>query len=174
MITIRPATASDADALPAIERASGALFRGWPGLEWIADDGVQSAEKHRELIAQGIALVAVEDGRPVAFLNAELTDDDALHIWQIAVELLHQRQGIGRRLIEAACVIAETLGAQALTLTTFRDVPWNEPYYRRLGFGLIAADDLSPRLRSILDREALAGLPPERRCAMKLPLKAAP
>ncbi len=172
MIVIRPATHDDAEALPAIERASGELFRGWPGLEWIADDAVQSVERHRELIASGIALVAVDarTGHAAGFLNAEQTHDGDIHLWQIAVDPAYQRQGIGSRLIAEARAIAEKRGAPAMTLTTFRDVAWNEPYYRRIGFRVLSEDALSPRLRGLLDDETAAGLPRVSRCAMVLPL----
>jgi hypothetical protein len=39
-----------------------------------------------------------------------------------------------------------------LTLTTFRDVPWNGPYYERIGFRLV--DDPGPELRAQIDHEA--------------------
>ena len=170
MISIRAASDLDADDLPDIERSSGAIFREWPGLEWIADDTVQSADQHRALIAQGVALVA-EDGESgvVGFLNGELTPD-GLHIWQIAVHHDWQGQGIGRRLIAAAGRTAAERGAKALTLTTFRDVPWNEPYYRRLGFHTLADEAITPRLLKVIENEGKAGIPVELRCAMVMRL----
>lgn len=170
MISIRAASERDADDLPEVERSSGAIFRGCPGLEWIADDDVQSADQHRALISQGVALVAEELGvGAVGFLNGELTQD-GLHIWQIAVRLDWQGQGIGQRLIAAAREIAVERGAKALTLTTFRDVPWNERYYQRLGFRTLAEGAITSRLREILEKEGQAGMPIERRCAMMMRL----
>ncbi|WP_040485064.1 GNAT family N-acetyltransferase [Lutibaculum baratangense] len=166
MATIRHASLRDADELPEIERSSGEIYRGVPGLEWIADDDVQSAELHRRLITEGVAFVAEEELRGrVGFLNGELAPD-GLHIWQLAVHPACQRRGIGRRLIEAAETLAASRGANALTLTTFRDVPWNEPYYRRLGFRTLPASEVGSRLRLILQKERQGGLPMDRRCAM--------
>lgn len=170
MISIRPANDRDALLLPEIERSSGEIFRQWPGLEWIADDDVQSEEQHRALIADGVVWVADLEGYGiVAFLNGAVTPD-ALHIWQIAVHRDRQRRGVGQKLIEAAQQFAIDLGINALTLTTFREVPWNEPYYRRLGFIALGCEDLSPRLRAVLNAEGQAGLPTEQRCAMRKPL----
>jgi GNAT superfamily N-acetyltransferase len=167
MIIIRAANDRDTPLLPAIERSSGEIFRQSPGLEWIADDTVQSQEQHRALIANGIALVAEVQGAGIAaFLNGEAAPD-ALHIWQIAVHRDRQRHGIGRKLIEAAQQVAIDRGIKALTLTTFRNVPWNEPYYRRLGFVSLDSTELNPRLKAILRSEGQAGMPTAQRCAMR-------
>ncbi|KAA5604649.1 GNAT family N-acetyltransferase [Roseospira marina] len=164
---IRPAIPADASHLPGIERRSGVLFRQWPGLEWIADDTVQSEERHRSLIADGVAFVAADDdGGLVGFLNgAEAAD--ALHLWQIAVDPDHQRRGLGRALIGAAEQAAAARRIRALTLTTFRDVPWNEPYYRTLGFVTLDRASLCPWLTAVLEAEGRAGLPAALRCAMR-------
>jgi GNAT superfamily N-acetyltransferase len=167
MIVIRAANDRDASLLPDIERSSGEIFRQWPGLEWIADDTVQSQEQHRALIADGIALVAEVQGAGIAaFLNGEVAPD-ALHIWQIAVHRDRQRNGIGRTLIEAAQQLAIDRGIKTLTLTTFRNVPWNEPYYRRLGFVTLDSVELNPRLKAVLHAEGQAGMPIAQRCAMQ-------
>ncbi|TWS97891.1 GNAT family N-acetyltransferase [Reyranella sp. CPCC 100927] len=170
MITIRTASYQDVANLPAIEKSSGSIFEQWRGLEWIANDDVQSEDEHRFVIANGVALVAEHNEQGlVAFLNGEFMSNE-LHIWQIAVHRDHQGQGIGRKLIEAVRRIAIAKGGRALTLTTFRDVPWNEPYYRRLGFDTLDVNDVPPRLADILNKEAHAGLPPEQRCAMVMAL----
>lgn len=170
MTSIRTATDRDAPFLPDIERSSGEVVRRWDGLEWIADDDVQSEREHRALIAHGIALVAERQDRGiVGFLNGAIVPD-ALHIWQMAVHRDWQGRGIGRRLMEAAQRVARDRGADALTLTTFRDVPWNAPFYRKLGFVTLDDDAPNPRLRAVLDAEAQAGLPATRRCAMRKPL----
>lgn len=45
-----------------------------------------------------------------------------------------------------------------LTLTTFAYVPWNAPYYARLGFEIIPPDHVAPGLRDVRQHEASAGL----------------
>jgi hypothetical protein len=43
-----------------------------------------------------------------------------------------------------------------MTLTTFRDVPWNAPFYARRGFAEVL--DPSPGLAAVRDRERSLGL----------------
>jgi len=69
--------------------------------------------------------------------------------------------------VQAVCDWARGEGFARVTLTTFRDVPWNAPFYRRLGFEEIPAADLHPELREIMDEEATHGLDPTLRIAMR-------
>ena len=50
MITIKIANEEDAELLPEIELSSGEAFRQIEHLAWIADDQVQSVERHLGLI----------------------------------------------------------------------------------------------------------------------------
>ncbi|WP_077961009.1 GNAT family N-acetyltransferase [Ensifer adhaerens] len=170
MPLIRPARESDLSLLPDIERSSGEVFRTIPDLAWIADDDVQSEEAHREFLQKGLSAVVVDaSNRPIGFLCAAVTDD-ALHIWQLAVLSEHQGQGLGRSLMLSAIAHARATSLSSLTLTTFRDLSWNELFYRKLGFVTLDAGDLDPRLAQILANEAAHGLPAARRCAMRLSL----
>jgi GNAT superfamily N-acetyltransferase len=58
-----------------------------------------------------------------------------------------------------------------VTLTTFRDVPWNMPFYERLGFREIPHDQLSARLRGVVHDETRRGLDPVRRVVMARPCR---
>ena len=60
---------------------------------------------------------------------------------------------------------ARNSGFTAITLTTFADVPWNAPFYRRMGFVELAAAD-NPRLADELAAEAERGMPAVARIAM--------
>lgn len=155
--------------LPAIERSSGEAFRGLPDLGWIADDAVMSAEQHAPFIAAGNVWVAAMGGRPVGFITAEAAPD-AWHIWQMAVEHDAQGHGLGRALLNTAIEHARKRGASAVTLSTFRDVPWNAPFYAKSGFQILHAQDLNDRLREVLENEVAHALPREQRCAMRLRL----
>ena len=165
-IEIRPATGADTERFPAVERDSGERFRELPALAWIADDDVMSAEAHRSHLETGVVLSAFVDDTLVGFLTAARVDD-GFHLWQMAVALAHQRRGIGTRLIEALQREAVSRGVGAVTLTTFRDVSWNAPFYASLAFEMVGNAELNGFLRDVLAREAAHGIPVELRCAMR-------
>ena len=164
---IRSAVAADAPMLPEIERSAGVIFGSVAGLEWIAHDAVSSLSSLLEMIADGTTWVAEDaDANLVGYLGAEPVAD-ALHIWEVAVHTDHQRRGIGARLMAAAEAAAPAVGCTSLTLTTFRGVAWNEPYYANLGYTVIDGDRRGMWLSSVLADEGARGLPVERRCAMR-------
>jgi GNAT superfamily N-acetyltransferase len=97
--------------------------------------------------------------------------DGNLHIAQVAVHPAAAGHRLGAALIEHLARLAVADSAPRLTLTTYRDVPWNAPYYRTLGFGEIPEPELGPRLRLIRDLERKAGLDRWPRVAMSRPLR---
>lgn len=170
MIAIRPADTALVPALQAIERSAAQAFLQIPDLAWLADGDAMPEERHRAFIRQGTEWVALDaDGQAAGFLCAELAGKE-LHIWELSVSLTHQGQGLGRALLAHAIDTARSRGLRCLTLTTFRDVPWNAPFYQRLGFDPVPAAALDTRLAAILQEEAAHGLPAGRRCAMRLAL----
>ena len=165
-VRIRPAVPGDTPALLAIEEAADGLFAG-VGMAEVADAGPADwpgeLERHT---AAGRAWVAAEAGdRPIAYLVLDLVDGCA-HIAQVSVHPSHAHRGIGRSLIERAAAWATELDLPALTLTTFADVPWNAPYYRRLGFRALPGAGIGPGLRDVIAREAAQGLDRWPRVAM--------
>ncbi|MBF3115137.1 GNAT family N-acetyltransferase, partial [Pseudomonas aeruginosa] len=53
---------------------------------------------------------------------------------------------------------------------TFCDVPWNAPFYARLGFQRLTWQEAGERLRAILGHEQEIGFAADSRCAMRLVL----
>jgi len=166
-ITFRPAIVNDAKHLPDIERSASAAFRTLPNLAWLADGDVMSLEAHIEFVASGTSWVAVADDSNtiIGFLTAERFSDE-LHIWEVSIREEYQGRGVGRGLINFSLSDAGLKGATAATLTTFADVPWNAPFYARLGFKVLKGDEVSKRLIETLATEIEHGLPADRRCAM--------
>jgi hypothetical protein len=56
--------------------------------------------------------------------------------------------------VEHLAALAAADGRAAITLTTFRDVPWNAPYYERLGFTVVEPADQGPELAALVAEEA--------------------
>jgi len=65
------------------------------------------------------------------------------------------------------CDWAASNGHASVTLSTFRDVPWNQPFYARLGFEIVPPAQFSPALRAIVEDETRRGLDPRRRVVMR-------
>lgn len=88
------------------------------------------------------------------------------HVEQVSLLPSHARRGVGRALIETVGEWAAERGLSGLTLTTFAEVPWNAPYYERLGFRVLADDEQGPALREIRRAEIARGLDRWPRVAM--------
>ena len=161
---VRLATEADIPALPRIERSAGEAFRG-TDQAWIADDIVAEADAYPPLIAAGGVWVAEDEGVVAGFISTERLDD-AFHILELAVGHGQQRKGIGAALMRVALDHARAANYRTATLTTFRAIPWNAPFYARLGFELLDAPPAV--LAAILTDEAARGLTD--RCAMRLTL----
>ncbi|RIJ09757.1 N-acetyltransferase [Pseudomonas sp. 91RF] len=167
---IRPARPADAAALPVIERSAAELFRLDPALAWLADSDVPDAAQHLQAIEQGHVWVAENTaGQLAGFLRA-VEIDNQLHVEELSVSQHFQGQGIGRKLLLGVIEHARRQQLEAVTLTTFRDLPWNAPFYQRMGFVPLNELDAGPRLIEVLNDEIAHGLPGERRCAMRLML----
>ena len=155
---IRPAAATDFTRLQEIEVAAGAMFRPL-GMDLVADDPPFTDVELQGYVDAGHAWVAVPSGddRVAGYLLLDVVDG-AAHVEQVSVHPDAARRGIGRALVEHVAGWAADAGFPAMTLTTFLEVPWNGPYYERLGFRHVAEDDEGPGLRRVRDHERAHGL----------------
>ncbi|MFD4180861.1 GNAT family N-acetyltransferase [Rhodococcus sp. NPDC058514] len=154
---IRSATAADLIHLPAIEIAAGRPFRSI-GMDTIAEDAPLSAGELAGYQRASRAWVATTDGDlPVGYALA-LVVDGCAHLEQVSVDPAHAGRRIGATLIDEVERWAAGQRCRWLTLTTFAEVPWNAPYYERLGFRVVPADEMTPGLTAIRRREREHGL----------------
>ncbi|MEV0681456.1 GNAT family N-acetyltransferase [Actinosynnema sp. NPDC050436] len=154
---IRPARPDEFPLLQQIEDASGAPFREH-GMPEIADDDPMPLD----VLARLHVWVAC-DPDPVGWVAAGEVDGYA-HVEQVSVHPDRARRGIGARLLDHVQEWAAGRDLAGLTLTTFRDIPWNAPYYERLGFREI---EPSPGLAAIVAEEAERGLDPVSRVCLR-------
>lgn len=125
-------------------------------MDEIADDEPLSVWELGLFLAAGRAWVAVDDqDSPVAYLLSGVVDG-AAHIEQVSVARAAASHGVGAMLIDHLSGTAADAERTAVTLTTFRDVPWDAPYYERLGFVVVPASDQGPQLAALVAREALS------------------
>ncbi|MEO9325505.1 GNAT family N-acetyltransferase [Nocardioides sp. C4-1] len=154
MTLVRPARPSDLRRLAAIEDAGGPMFvehfagRGVPALTAPAPSGA-------ERDGHGFLLVAAEDRRLVGFVHVVPYDLHA-HLEQLSVLPSHHRRGIGTALVRAAMEEARWAGFDRMSLCTYRDVPWNGPFYAGLGFAEV--ERLEPFQADLRARERRLGL----------------
>jgi len=166
--TIRPARTHDVPALAEVERAAARLFAPYG----LADlfSATSPPEKLDAAARDGRLWVAVDAaGAVVGFALASEVGGNA-HLDEIDVDPAHGRRGIGRALVDAVVAWARRHRHRALTLNTMVDVPWNAPYYRRLGFVALADDALPEALAELRRLEVEHGLPGDRRVSMRLDL----
>lgn len=144
---IRLATGSDLPQLAEIEERADTVFR-------VA--GIQLPELPTpDYPASPGQTIFVAGSPPVGF--AAVHDvDGAAYLATLAVLPSEMRTGIGSRLLEHACDWARAQGYPAITLTTFRDVPWNAPFYAKRGFAEVL--DPTPGLAALRARERALGL----------------
>jgi GNAT superfamily N-acetyltransferase len=148
----------DLTKLAAIEQRAGALLEGVAPRSILAE--YTPDEDFRAAQADGRLWVALHDDEPVGFAIVELLDDGLPHLEEIDVDPDHGRRGLGAALVREVCAWTAARGFAEITLTTFRAVPWNQPFYARMGFELVPEPSLRPALRDVIRYEAARGLDP--------------
>ena len=166
-ILIRPATREDAAARAAGEGAAAQRSRAI-GMTHIAEGEPTDAAAVLVRIDDGRAYVAVdEQGACVGFAFYRLLDAQRLYLEELDVAPSHAGQRIGARLIEQVTARAAQEGIAEIVLSTFRDAPWNAPYYARLGFSIVDDATLDDMLREIRAHHVALGLDETQRVFMR-------
>ena len=158
------ARSQDISQIPNIELAAVTL------LEDYAPEAVQ-AEISNELElkkaqADGRLWVALSNDEPVGFAHVIILNSGLAHLEELDVHPNHGRRGLGTQLVRTVCEWVVQKKYPRLTLTTFREPPFNMPFYRKLGFEEFPQDSLTADLQAIVDHETRRGLDPEKRVVM--------
>jgi predicted N-acetyltransferase YhbS len=164
-VTIRPARHDDLPRVGAIEDSGAETFTraGIP----LADGSPPAPPDYwAPMLEAGLLWVADDPAAgPIGFLAAEV-QEGSLYIAEVDVVMERQKQGHGARLMRHAIGHAQARGLASVTLTTFRSVAWNAPFYARLGFAELDPAQTPAWLAAHLAEEAARGF--EGRCAMRL------
>lgn len=166
-VPIRFARPDDVPALSAVERAAATRFRHSALGAAAALATTLPAEVLAEAQREGRLWVATGDGgAPIGFALASAWDGVA-HLEELSVVPEAGRRGIGSALLDTVVAWAAARGCRAVTLSTFRDVPWNAPFYARRGFRALDDAALGPALEAVRAHERAAGLPVQERTLMR-------
>ena len=129
--------------LPALEAAADTMFDAL-GIGPLPGPG--TVEEF-----SGALVVLVAGDPPVGLCRIDALAGGP-HLEQLSVHPDHAGRGVGRALLSAACDWAREAGYGDLTLATYRDVPWNAPFYASEGFVEVGPVD---------EWYVARGLPPE-------------
>ncbi len=176
---IRLARPSDLSAIRAIERSVAAMARG-TAMDFPANTAPNQRGDLMTAIERALMWVAeASDPDPessdhsphpvVGFLFAEPVTG-GFYLRELAVATAAQRHGHGRALMLAGIAAASARGEPLIMLTTQRNLPWNAPFYARLGFRIVEDDDIPMEARRRLVRQFAAGFDPKTRCVMAMDL----
>jgi hypothetical protein len=139
-VRIRAARRGDLRQVRAIERQAQRSFLDSPHPE-AARLAPLPLEELRWQLEEGWLFVAADEAdQPVAFVGCYVIDGDVF-VEEVDVQADYAGQRIG-------------------------DVPWNAPYYRRLGFHTLPREEWGPELHSRVEEEDEGGLDRRTRVCM--------
>jgi GNAT superfamily N-acetyltransferase len=164
-LVIRLARAEELAAVLDVEQRSSVRFAEVAGREHWVDDITEMSDLEPAL-ARDMVWVAAVGGELVGWCYAAVVDD-SLFIEQIDVLPEFGRRGIGGRLLDTVGDAARDRGLRALTLTTEADIPWNRPWYEKVGFHVVPAAARPPGLAAKFAAEADRGLDTSTRVTMR-------
>lgn len=151
-VLIRAATETDFTLLPDVEVDAAQAFLDY-GLDTIADHQPASATSYLNLPKDSAVFVADRQDKMVIGFVVAMRVDSQAYLKEVAVRRAHAGHGVGRRLIDAAITWARCNLYLHMTLTTFADVPFNAPFYRKIGFSAFDPGRNWPELRAIREHE---------------------
>jgi GNAT superfamily N-acetyltransferase len=165
-MAIRAPLRDELPLLQAIGVAAGQRFAE-VGLDAIADDPPHELAALERWRAAGRAWVSTDrEGQPVGFAVVDVVDGTA-HLEEVSVLPELNGRGHGMALLRAVEGWARKKGYGSVTLTTFRDVPFNRPFYEKRGYRVLDEDEWTPGLAERRAEEARAGLDPDLRVVMR-------
>jgi len=167
---IRLARPDDCPLIPTIEAAADQRFQSvsyWPQIQRYPAITEVEARALQDRWRLWVAATRPDD-RPVGFARISVDTPEILHFDQVSVHPDHAGNRLTPALLAGIEAYCGGRGSRRVTLTTFRDVPWNAPYYRRLGFAEIpdGEADADPHLGPRLREQVGQGLPRQSRIAM--------
>ena len=153
-VQLQLATAAEFARLAEIELAAASLFP----VGRIPDlDDTVPIQQLEQGIKDKLLWAAWQENIVVGF-SLSTVHDEYLHLLEVAVHPDWGRRGLGRRLVAHVIELARQRDLLGITLTTFRDLAFNGPFYQSLGFAEIPVDQYSTTIAKLLAAEQAAGM----------------
>lgn len=165
---IRFALPADLPAVRLVEISAATVFVG-THMDFAANYAPNTPDDLIAAIAVQLMWVATDGDEVIGFVFAEPCSD-GLYVRELSVAAPWHQRGHGSALMATLIAAARTRGDPQLVLTTDRTLPWNAPFYRRIGFCIVEGAAMPPDAQRRLERQFAAGFDPRHRCAMVMPL----
>lgn len=117
------------------------------------------------LDACSVDVACTSDGVPVGLAAALMLVGD-IYLRLLAVNPDHGRRGIGSSLLTRVMEKGRQSGAARCVLSTFRDVSFNQPFYRSHGFSELSLQTATPELKHRFTAEVPEGVDAAQRLLM--------
>lgn len=166
---VRQARSTDIALLEYVERSAGEIFRTVGYGHLLDGPTVDPALLAYMVISNSLWVAVNRWDQPIGFAGGQNIAGN-FHLVELSVAQEFQGKGIGSALM--ATVLDETRrdGYGRISLTTFRHIPWNAPFYSRMGFMEVNPADMGREYLEIMDHEAQSGLDMKQRCVMVMDL----
>ena len=162
---IRLARVAEIPLLSHIEKSAAGLFLDTP-YSFLVNHDPLPLDFVQQRFQAGQVWVAVNQQDAVVGYAITCEVDNTLYLQQIDVTPEHGHRGIGSALVDTVCAWAKDQGYRVISLSTFRDIPWNAPFYSKLGFHALDESELTTGFQQIRLKELEAGLPISERVIM--------
>jgi N-acetylglutamate synthase-like GNAT family acetyltransferase len=172
--SIRAADSSDVEQICRIDTDASAKFASIPALADLSDGshGPLEGSTVQDWLATGTIYVLENESGMLGF-TAVQPKDSVLYVAELSVIMAVQGRGMGSLLFERVFEHARQMARDAgrpvtrVSLTTYPDVPWNGPWYKKRGFREIDPASLGPwHVEKVRQDERDLARPSYRRCCM--------
>jgi GNAT superfamily N-acetyltransferase len=166
-ISVQLADRKHLGAIPGIEIAASTLFTEADLPLCLRHKVTEMSHLRAAADDERLWVAVTGQQKPVGFANAAVLDETA-YLEELDVLPEFGRQGIGTRLLSSVVNWARDARYPCLLLVTFRHLPWNAPFYNRLGFEIIDSREQGPQIAGLIEEEGRAGIDVSKRVVMRL------
>lgn len=166
-VHIAPAVETHLAEIPRIEAAAATVFSEVDLPQSLRFKVTEPDDLRDALDDERLWVATTVDERIAGYALADVVDQQA-YLAEVDVLPEYFRQGIGTKLVNTVVNWATTQGFESLWLVTFRHLPWNAPFYEKLGFSLVNPAEHGKELASLIEEEGRLGINVSDRVAMRI------